>query len=269
LALSYGDHKGSNVAFFLRPAIDTATFHVHVRYTQLGETFGDNANAVGFIRDDDRRELDSALSKTFWLKRGFLERIRYDSNYNIYWSLQGTLRSWQVDEGLSFDFKNKLSLKADLTEEYKLFEQEYRNRQTEFTVGYNTREWQSVSVAYAFGHNFGLDFDLVRGAVNYRLVRDLSMEYGLTRLVFSPDPEGDSTWIHSIRTTYNFTSDLFLKLYYQVNSAIDKMSVQALFVYRFQPPFGLIQLAYQRGSTVFGVAGERTDTLFMKIAYMF
>ncbi len=269
LAVSYGDFKGSNVAFFLRPAIDTATFHFHVRYTQLGETFGDNANAVGFVRDDNRRELDSALEKTFWFKRGFLERIGYESNYNIYWGLQGTLRSWQVDEGLSFDFKNKLSLQADHTEEYKLFEQEFRNRQTQFTLGYNTREWQSASVAYSFGRNFGLNFDLVRGTINYRLAKDLSLEYGLTRLVFDPDPDGDSTWIHSVRATYNFTSDLFLKLYYQVNSAIDKMSVQLLFVYRFQPPFGLIQFAYQRGSTVFGVAGERTDTLFMKIAYMF
>ena len=269
LALSYGDAKDSNLAFFLRPSIDTATFHFHVRYTQLGDTFGDNANAVGFVRDDNRRELDSALTKTFWLKRGFLERIRYDSNYNIYWGLEGTLRSWQIDETLAFDLKNKLSFEADHTEEYKLFEEEFRNRQTQFTLGYNTREWQSASVAYGFGRNFGLDFDLVKGAVQYRVVKDLSVEYGLTRLAFNPDPDGDSTWIHSVRTTYNFTSDLFLKLYYQVNSAIDKMSVQALFVYRFQPPFGLIQLAYQRGSTVFGVAGERTDTLFMKIAYMF
>ena len=269
LAVSYGDFRGSNVAFFLRPAIDTATFHFHVRYTQLGDTFGDNANAVGFIRDDNRRELDSALEKKLWFKRGFLERIDYGSNYNIYWGLEGTLRSWQIDETLTFDFKNKLSLEADLTEEYKLLEEEFRNRQMQFTLGYNTREWQSASVAYAFGRNFGLDFDLVKGAVNCRLLRDLSLEYGLTRLVFNPDPDGDSTWIHSLRTTYNFTNDLFLKLYYQVNSAIDKIAIQALFVYRFQPPFGLIQLAYQRGSMIFGVAGERTDTLFMKIAYMF
>ncbi len=269
LAMSYGDFKGNNVAFFLRPTIDTATFHFHVRYTQLGETFGDNANAVGFVSDDNRRELDSALEKIFWFKRGFLERISYESNYNIYWGLQGTLRSWQVDEGLGFDFKNKFSLQAEHTEEYKLFEEEFRNRQTEFTLSYNTREWQSASLAYGFGRNFGLNFDLVRGTVNYRLVRDLSLEYGLTRLAFHPDPAGDSTWIHSVRTTYNFTSDLFLKVYYQVNSAIDKMSVQLLFVYRFQPPFGLIQFAYQRGSTVFGVAGKRLDTLFMKIAYMF
>ena len=269
LAMSYGDAKGGNLAFFLRPSIDTATFHFHVRYSQLGDTFGDNANAVGFVRDDNRRELDSALEKTFWLKHGFLERIDYGSNYNIYWGLEGTLRSWQIDETLTLDFRNKLSLEADLTEEYKLFEEDFRNRQMQFTLGYNTREWQSASVAYAFGRNFGLDFDLVRGTVNYRLVEDLSVEYGLTRLVFNPDPEGDSTWIHSLRTTYNFTNDLFLKLYYQVNSSIDKIAVQALFVYRFQPPFGLIQLAYQRGSMVFGVAGERTDSLFLKIAFMF
>jgi hypothetical protein len=269
LALSYGDAKDSNLAFFLRPSIDTATFHFHVRYTQLGDTFGDNANAVGFVRDDNRRELDSALTKTFWLKRGFLERIRYSSNYNIYWGLEGNLRSWQIDETLTFDLKSKLSLEADHTEEFKLFEEEFRNRQTQFTLGYNTREWQSASVAYGFGRNFGLDFDLVKGTVQYRVVKDLSVEYGLTRLVFRPDPESDSTWIHSLRTTYNFTSDLFLKLYWQTNSAIDKVSVQALFVWRFRPPFGLIQFAYQRGSTVFGVAGERTDTLFMKVAYMF
>lgn len=269
LALSYGDAKDGNLAFFLRPSIDTATFHFHVRYTQLGDMFGDNANAVGFVRDDNRRELDSALTKTFWLKRGFLERIRYSSNYNIYWGLEGTLRSWQIDETLTFDLENKLSVEADHTEEFKLFEEEFRNRQTQFTLGYNTREWQSASVAYGFGRNFGLDFDLVKGAVQYRVVKDLSLEYGLTRLVFRPDPEGDSTWIHSLRTTYNFTSDLFLKLYWQTNSAIDKVSVQALFVWRFQPPFGLVQFAYQRGSTVFGVAGERTDTLFMKVAFMF
>ncbi len=269
LAMSYGEAKGGNVAFFLRPTIDTPTFHFHVRYTQLGETFGDNANAVGFVRDDNRRELDSALEKTFWIQRSFLEKIRYSSNYNIYWGINGTLRSWQIDETLSFELKNKLALEADFTEEYKLFEEEFRNRQFKFTLGYNTREWQSVKAAYAFGRNFGLAFDLVEGAVNVRPVGDLSIEYGLTRLVFNPDPDRDSTWIHSLRTTYNFTKDLFLKLYYQVNSSIDKTSVQALFVYRFQPPFGLIQFAYQRGSMIFGVAGKRTNTLFLKIAFMF
>ncbi len=269
LAMSYGEAKGNNLAFFLRPSIDTATFHFHVRYSQLGDAFGENANAVGFVTDDNRRELDSALSKAFWFKRGFLERISYNSNYNIYWGFDGTLRSWQIDETLGFDLKNRVFLEADYTNEYKLFEEEFHNNQTRFTVGYNTREWQMARIAYSFGRNFGRDFDLVEGAVNYELVRNLTTEYALTRLVFNPDPEGDTTWIHSLRTMYNFTNDLFLKVYYQVNSSIDKMAVQVLFVYRFQPPFGLVQLAYQRGSMIFGVAGKQIDALFMKVAYMF
>ncbi len=268
-AISYGDFKNDNVAFFLRPAIDTSTFHFHVRYTHLGGNFGDNANAVGFVNDDNRREFDSALEKTFWAKQGILERIGYDSNYNIYWGMDGTLRSWQVDEGLTFDFRNKISLEVDHEEEYKLFEKDFRNRHTEFALGYNTREWQSAGIAYGFGRNFDRDFELVTGTLNVKLTRDLALEYGLTRLVFEPDPDGDDTWIHFLRVTHNFTNDLFLKFYGQVNSAIDKTSLQLLFVYRFRPPFGLVQLAYQRGSTVFGVAGEQTDMLFMKFAWMF
>lgn len=74
-ALSYGDKNTENIAFFLRPSYDTSTFHIHLRYTQLGQHFGDNANKVGFVRDDNRRELDSSLSKTFFPKKWGLERI--------------------------------------------------------------------------------------------------------------------------------------------------------------------------------------------------
>jgi hypothetical protein len=122
LAMSYGDHANDNIAFFLRPSYDSATGHFHVRYTHLGKYFGDDANAVAFIRDDNRRELDSALEKTFWIKSGPFERLEYGSNYNIYWGTEGTLRSWQIDQGLDLDLRIKFSLATDYTEEYKLFE---------------------------------------------------------------------------------------------------------------------------------------------------
>jgi hypothetical protein len=269
LAISYGDYKKDIIAFFLRPSYDSATAHFHVRYSQLGKYFGDNANSVGFIRDDNRRELDSALEKTFWVKKRGLDRIEYSSNYNIYWGMDGTLRSWQVDEGLTFDLKNKLSFEAQHHEEYKLYEKDFRNRETELTLGYNTREWQSAEVTYSFGRNFDLNFWLVEGKLNYKVTRDFALEYGLTRLVFNPDPEKESTWIHVIRATNYFTKDLFLKVFYQVNSAIDKHNIQVLFVYRFQPPFGLVQLAYQKGTARFGEKGTQGNTLFFKIAYMF
>jgi hypothetical protein len=269
LAVSYGDYDHGNIAFFLRPSYDSATFHFHVRYTQLGEYFGDNANHVGFIRDDNRHELDSALEKTFWLKKGPLERIQYDSNYNIYWGMNGTLRSWQVDESIGFDFKNKFTLELDYTEEYKLFEKDFRNRQTELSLGYNMREWQQAQVSYSFGRNFDLDFQLIAGGLNYKITKDLSLEYALERLSFNPDPEKESTWIHVLRATQYFSPDLFLKVFYQVHTAIDKENIQVLFVYRFQPPFGLIQLAYQKGTARFGIKGTQGNALFLKIAYLF
>lgn len=268
-ALSYGDKNSDNIAFFLRPSYDTTTFHIHLRYTQLERNFGDNANKVGFVRDDNRRELDSAISKTFFTKIWGFERIEYDSNYNIYWGLDGTLRSWQIDQEVGFDLKNKFSLVVEHHEEYKLYEKDFRNRESVLEVGYNTREWQSAQVAYSFGRNFDLDFHLWEGSVNFKLTRDLSISYMLERVVFDPDPSNESTWIHVIRATNYFTNDLFLKLFYQVNTVIDKSNIQILFVYRFQPPFGSIQIAYQKGTGEFGEKGIQDHTLFLKFAYMF
>jgi len=224
---------------------------------------------VGFIRDDNRRELDSAIEKTFFPRKWGLERIEYGSNYNIYWGLDGTLRSWKIDQEMSFDLKNKFSLTVEHHEEFKLFEKKFRNRQSEFELGYNTREWQSAAIAYSFGRNFDRDFHLVEGDINFKLTRDLSISYELERVIFDPDPENDTTWIHIIRATNYFTNDLFIKLFYQINSTIDKENIQILFVYRFQPPFGSIQLAYQRGTGEFGEKGIQGHTLFLKIAYMF
>ncbi len=269
LALSYGDKNADNIAFFLRPSYDTSTFHIHIRYTQLGTNFADNANKVGFVRDDNRRELDSALSKTFFPRKLGFERIEYESNYNIYWGLDGTLRSWKIDQEVGFDLKNKFSITLEHHEEFKLYEKKFRNRQSEIDIGYNTREWQHASVAYSFGRNYDRDFQLLEGNVNFKLTQDFSVSYGLERVVFDPDPEKESTWIHVLRATNYFTNDLFIKLFYQLNTVIDKSNVQVLFVYRFQPPFGSIQVAYQKGTGEFGEKGTQGHTLFIKFAYMF
>ena len=266
LALSYGDRARPDMAFYLRPCYDSATAHFHVRYTQLGQGFGDNANAVGFISDDNRRELDSALEKTWWLKKGLLEKVEYSSNYNIYWGMNGTLRSWQVDQGLDIDLRNRFSLEVGHTEEYKLYEKGFRNRQSTFEVGYNTREWQMARLSYAFGRSFDSDFRLWEAGLNRKLGDKFSVEYDLTRLALHPDPEGETTWIHVLRLNYFFTKDLFLKLFTQLNSSIDKKNIQVVFVWRFRPPFGLLQMAYQQGSVHFGQRGEMRPAFFLKLA---
>jgi hypothetical protein len=268
LAISYGDYDQENIAFFLRPSYDSSTFHIHLRYTQLGSNFADNANTVGFIRDDDRHELDSALSKTWWIKKGLLERFEYGSNYNIYWSKEGVLRSWQIDQDIEIDFTNKFSLEIDYQKEFKRYEKDFYNHQIGFELGYNTREWQSARVNYEFGKNFNSDYYLIGAGLNLKLSEKFSLEYQLNRLHLDPDPELDSTWLHVLRLNHYFSKDLFIKLFFQTNSTIDKESLQVVFVYRFQPPFGTLQLAYQRGTGRFGERGEQGDTLFLKLSYV-
>jgi hypothetical protein len=266
---SWGPYGNGGEAFFVRPSYDSPTGHFHVRYTHLGDRLRDNLNGVGRIPDDDRREVDSALSKTFWIRGGPFEQIQYGSNYNIYWGQTGTLRSWQVDQSVEVEFRNRWSTEVSYTEEFKRFEKDFRNRQIGLELGFNTREYNSVSAGVEFGRNFDADFQLWSGRARRKLTDQLSAEYSLERLVLSPDPDDESTWIHVLRANQSFTRDLFLRLFFQTNSAIDRRNVQAVFVWRYLPPFGTIQVAYQRGTAEFGQRSDQGNTLFLKATTVF
>lgn len=275
LVQSFGDNDGSGtgggtLGYFLRPAFDSSTTHFHVRYTYLGDRFAGNVNAIGFVRDDNRRELDSAFSKTFWPTGGVFERIEYDSNYNVYWAANSsTLRSWQIVQGIEVDLRNRFSFEFGWEEEFILFEKGFRNRQFEVQAGYNTRAFESVAIGYEWGKNFDADFTLWSAGGAYKITEQLSAEYELQYLTLDPDPEDETTWIHVLRAEQFFTPDLFLKLFLQTNSAIDRRNIQLTFVYRYQPPFGTIQLAYQRGTAEFGERSDQGNTFFVKLATVF
>ena len=269
LVQSWGMHDSGTWAYFIRPALDTPLWHLHVRYTNLGQHFREHVNAVGFVRDDDRRELDSALERIFWIRGRTFERIAYDSNYNIYWSQEDTLRSWQIDQSIEIELRNRFSIEVAHREEFKRFEKDFRNRQTTLEIGYNTRAFQSAQLGYEFGRNFDADFQLWSVAGAYKVTPKLSLEYELQRLTLDPDPDEASTWIHVVRIDQFFTRDLFLRVFLQTNSAIDRRNVQAAFVYRYRPPFGAIQLAYQRGTAAFGERSDQGDTLFLKLTGVF
>jgi len=266
---SYGRFGRGTEAFFVRPSYDSPTAHFHVRYGHLGDRVADNLNAIGQIVDDDRREIDSNASKTLWVRNGTFEQIRYNSNYNIYWGQTGVLRSWKVDESLNVELRNRLSAGLSWSEEYKLFEKDFRNRRAGVDVGYNTREYESVRTGVEFGRNFDADFALWTVSARHKVTSALSGEYSLERLVLDPDPLGQGTWIHVVRADQFFTKDLFLKMFFQTNSAIDRRNIQAVFVYRYLPPFGTIQLAYQRGTAAFGQRSTQGDTLFLKATTVF
>ena len=92
----------------------------------------------------------------------------------------------------------------------------------------------------------------------------LSAEYD-QRLMLDPDPGDENTWVHVIRANQFFTPDLFMRVFFQTNSAIDRRNMQAVFVYRYLPPFGTLQVAYQRGTAELVKRSNQGHTLFLKI----
>ena len=269
LVRSYGRFGRGAYAFQVRPSYDSPTGHFHVRYGHLGDRVADNLNVVGQIVDDDRREIDTNANKTLWIRSGAFEKVRASSNYNIYWGQTGVLRSWRANESVNVEYRNRFSTGMSWVEEFKLFEKEFRNRQVGFDVGYNTREYESVQTGVEFGHNFDADYVLWTASARHKVTSALSAEYSLQRLTLDPDPQRQGTWIHVLRTDQFFTKDLFLRLFFQTNSAIDRKNVQAVFVYRYLPPFGTIQVAYQRGTAEFGQRSTQGDTLFLKATTVF
>lgn len=277
---SYGRFGRGSWLYFLRPSYDSPTAHFHLRYGHIGERVADNINAIGQIVDDDRRELDSHVTKILWVRNGAFEKLQHDANYQIYWGQTGLLRSWKVNEELVTEFRNRLSTELAWVEEFKAeytpttagfgrFEKDFRNREVGATLGYNTREYQSVKTGVRFGRNFDADFVLWTASARYKVTPALSAEYSLERLALDPDPRRESTWIHVLRADQFFTKDLFLRIFFQTNSAIDRNNVQALFVYRYLPPFGTIQVAYQRGTAAFGERSTQGNTLFLKATTVF
>ena len=266
---TYGPFGHGTMAFLVRPSYDSPTGHFHVRYGHLGNRVADNLNVIGQIVDDDRREVDSHVTKIVWVRKGAFEQFRYDSNYNAYWSQAGALRRWKGNQTMAVEFRNRMNTRFSWSEEMIEFEKAFRNREVSLDVGYNTREYQSVSTGLEFGRNFDADYVLWTGSARYKLTSALSAEYSLERLELDPDPRGQSTWIHVIRANQSFTKDLFLRLFFQTNSAIERNNVQAVFVYRYLPPFGTLQVAYQRGTAGFGERSTQGNTLFVKTTTVF
>jgi hypothetical protein len=229
----------------------------------------DNFNAVGFLTDDDRREVDTNIRHIFYLSTGALEMIRPSVNYNRYWSHEGVLRSWELDASLDVVFRNGWEIGLEFIDEFKLFEKKFRNDRTVLNVGWSDRSGRSVHVFAGSGFNFDNDLKLYGAMVEWPFGDRLRFSYDLTKLELDPDLDNGSTLIHVFETLYSFNPDLFVKLFVQTNSAIDKENVQVLGVWRFEPPFGSLQVAYQRGTSAQGQQSQQGDSFFTKLSWVF
>ncbi|MGD2246282.1 MAG: DUF5916 domain-containing protein [Candidatus Aminicenantes bacterium] len=273
-AYSYGISEEKNIGFFVRPSYQSKNFRFHIGYFHLEENFGNNVNEVGYIKDDNRRELDSRLGITFLRDKGNLAAFRYDSNYNAFWGMDKELRSWQVDQGLIVEFKSKFALSVVHTQEFKaqddlLYETDFRNHQTTLGVSFNAKEWEKAFLAVTMGKNFGWNFNMLEVRKNLHVTPTLDMELMLARTYFTYGRSGRNDFLHSLKAINYFSEKLFVKLFYQIHTRIDKFNVELLINYYFLPPLGYAQLVYQIGRARFGESYGPGNTLFLKVGYTF
>jgi len=265
----HGPTADGGLVWYVRPSYDSSTTHFHIRLGSRDAGILDDLNTVGFLQDDDRKEIDTNLRRIFWIDSGPVERVNAGVNYNRYWSQEDVLRSWSAHPSVEVMFRNGWEVKIDRRDEFRLFEKEFRNDRTVFTAGWDGRDGRSVSAYVGSGRNFDNDLVLYGAEAEWSLGDRWRFMYSLTRLELKPDPERESTSIHVFETSYAFNPDLFLKLFVQTNSSIKKKNMQVLGVWRFNPPFGSLQVAYQRGTSEFGEESQQGDTLFTKFAWVF
>jgi len=261
---------GSHSAYFLRFARENNIYHYHIRYSNIGEKFQDNVNQTGFIVDDDRHELDSDINYTWWMKSSMFKYIEVNSNYNAFWSHKGVLRSYSFFGLSNFYFRNKINFEVFYNNDFKLFEKKYYNHKYGVELGYNTDEWSMAKLNYWGGYNFDRDFHLFKGSTRLKLTEKLALEYSFQRIWYEPDTTNSSTLINVVSAYYNFTKDLWVKVFAQNNSAIDRIYLYGLFGWRFKPPFGAVYLIYTRDElsmTVPETMMGQEDVFYIKFTY--
>ncbi len=282
---SHGLEDDGTWTYFFRPSYDSEFSHFHLRYTHVGEGVKANINPVGYIRDDNRREFDTNIRRTFWINRNGFESIQPSVNYNRYWSQDGNLRSWELRSSMDFRLFKKWSVDISHDADYKaeylpIFEKNFRNRMTELEIDYDSKTGKEISFSYGKGFNYDSDLEEISGSLSLKITDALNLYYSLTRLWFDPETDDESSWRHFIRSNYYFNNDMYLKAFYQsrykvnrylgdVDYELDRENIQLVFVWRFLPPFGSIQLAYQEGATRITETDDRSKTFFAKFSWVF
>ncbi|MFC2081118.1 DUF5916 domain-containing protein [Bacteroidota bacterium] len=276
------DHSGG----FIRIANETNKYHVHIRYSLLGKHLKDNINQTGFLKDDDRHELDADFVYTFWIQESFLKYIRVSIKNRAYWNIDREFKGWQFADHLRFYLSNKLSYQLSYSNGYQLRDTydetgapvtlDFYNYFYENELGYNTDASSNISAAYTFGRNFNRQMKILQGDLSVQPLPRLNLGYNVSWLNFEPDTIAysnirleHSTLLNILTADYYFTNNLWLRLFAQHNTYNERIYLYGQFGWRFKPPFGAIYLIYA-GDDFYNHEDKlyyNHETLFLKFTY--
>ncbi|MCG8525406.1 MAG: carbohydrate binding family 9 domain-containing protein [Opitutales bacterium] len=236
---------GETRAGYVRFARDTNQYHYHIRYTDMGEGFRELANHSGFVGDDNRREVDADASYKFLYDPSSAFRyLSIGAKNNIFWGQNGTLRGWHQLDYARLYLRNRFSIDLENKFEFRRYEKDFDNRETSIKIGFNTDESANAFFQHDNGVNEDLNFQRFRAGFRTKLGDKFTIEYNLDHINFDPDPYDRSTFINILSSNYFFTKDVWIRLFAQSHSSIDRTYVSAQFGWRFKPPFGAVYLIY-------------------------
>jgi hypothetical protein len=111
---------------------------------------------------------------------------------------------------------------------------------------------------------------LVTSETRFKIKNKFSVEYELEKLNFNPDPEKESTWLNILTLNYQFTPNLFVRLFTQHRSENNRIYVYGLFGWRFKFPNSAIYFVYTRDDfNRPGLMRAGNEIFFLKLAYDF
>ena len=241
---SFPSDGKSTKAYFVSIRRNLVNHNYRIIYNEIDSRFRENVNQVGFIPVDDRRYLECHASYNWWIKKRGIENISFLAQIYSDWKKKGDLRLLRSTDGIFLTFSNMWSVGFAGNYHKEIFEKEFHNHTIRASVGYRKQQWNSHSIVLTKGRNF--DSDLVMWDFNskFKLFDHLSLSYVFRYVNLSPDADKRSTVQHLLTTEYNFTPDLYLRLFTQYNRRNERFYLYGLLGWRFSPPFGALYVAY-------------------------
>ncbi|HUU28824.1 MAG TPA: DUF5916 domain-containing protein [archaeon] len=238
-----GDEDAAG-ALALRLAYSKWLYEANVAGSIIDPGFRQNVNPVGYIQDDDRRELSTGFLGEHWINRLGIDKISFNQDNGVTWRHSGALKRVRLGGRISVTFLSVWRVGYIKIYETELFEKRFHNSTQLWEWEWDSRTGNNIYFSHNWGRNFDRDFNSILQRGGFKLSDELRLDLAVTRLHFSPNPTSQGTYLCDLTINYNFTPDLWFRLTSQYNSRNDRMYVYGLFGWRFAPPFGALYVAY-------------------------
>lgn len=245
---------------------------------------------AGFVRRTDIRQLATTIRYSFFPERGKIQRHGPGFDFDMVGNSTYGFLDWDVNLLYNIEFRNTASFRARLRRQYTyLFnpfdpsqskalelpaDTKYYNYQ--FIASYTSDarkkvfyELRTRSGEYYNGYRWNLGGSL---GYRYQPLGFTTIDFNINRIVL-PEPYNTKTlFLIGPRFDLTFTKKLFLTTFFQYNSQIENMNVNARLQWRFAPASDLFLVytdnyfAYQDDDFVrFG--DSKTRAITFKLTY--